>query len=72
VLTTSGARPIPVEPIIVEELEVDSTRRWLQVALLLLLLGTLVFSGYWLKTQQSSSNDAPAPVELEGEDSHAE
>jgi len=72
VLTTSGARPIPVEPIVVEELEVDSTRRWLQVALLLLLLGTLVFSGYWLKTQQSSSNEAPAPAELEGDDSHAE
>ncbi len=68
--TTSGARPIPVEPIVVEELEVDPTRRWLQVALLLLLLGTLVFSGYWLKTQQS--NGAAVPAELEGGETNAE
>lgn len=65
VLTTSSAHPIPVEPIVVEELEVNSTRRWLQVALLLLLLGTLVFSGYWWKTQRGS-NEAAVPVDLEG------
>ena len=55
VLSTSGARPIPIEPIVIEEL--DANRRWLQITLLLILLGTLVFSGYWWRAQ-TTPNDA--------------
>ena len=37
------------------ELDVGANRRWLQIALLLTLLGTLVFSGYWWKAQTRQS-----------------
>ncbi len=53
ILSTSGARPIPVAPVLVEEPSADSNLRWRQLALLLILLGSLVFSGYWWKSQLS-------------------
>jgi len=59
-LSTSGARPIPIEPIVIEELDVGANRRWLQIALLLTLLGTLVFSGYWWKAQTRQNEAIPA------------
>ena len=46
VLSTSGARPIPIAPVVVEELQ-SNNRHWLRIALLLTLLGTLVLSAYW-------------------------
>jgi hypothetical protein len=45
ILSTSGARPIPIEPVVIEELDAGTRRHWVQIALLLTLLGTLVFSG---------------------------
>ena len=59
-LSTSGARPIPIEPIVIEELDAGANRRWLQIALLLTLLGALVFSGYWWKAQTRQNEAIPA------------
>jgi len=64
ILSTSGARPIPVEPIVIEELDPDADRRWLQIALLLVLLGALAFSGYWWKAQARPFEN-PAPLGLD-------
>jgi hypothetical protein len=71
VLSTSGARPIPIEPIVIEELDEDTNRRWLQIALLLTLLGTLVFSGYWWKAQ-TRQNEAQVPLGLDPNAQHGE
>jgi len=70
-LSTSGARPIPIEPIVIEELDVGANRRWLQIALLLTLLGTLVFSGYWWKAQTRQSEAIP-PLGLDSSAQHGE
>ena len=59
VLSTSGARPIPIAPVVVEEADLHANRRWVQLALLLMLLGTLVFSGYWLKAQTGRAELQP-------------
>ncbi len=71
VLSTSGARPIPIEPIVIEELDADTRRRWLQIALLLVLLGTLVFSGYRWKAQ-TSPNETTVPLGPDPAAQHAE
>jgi serine/threonine protein kinase len=60
VLSTSGARPIPIPPTVIEEL--DSNRSWVQIALLLALLGTLVFSGYWWTAQTAPAETTPSFV----------
>jgi serine/threonine protein kinase len=64
ILSTSGARPIPVEPIVIDEIDSDANRRWLQIALLLILLGTLVFSGYWWRAQ-TRPIESPVPFGLD-------
>jgi len=64
ILSTSGARPIPVDPIVIEEVDPDTNRRWLQLALLLILLGTLVFSGYWWRAQTRPIEN-PVPLGLD-------
>jgi serine/threonine protein kinase len=69
VLSTSGARPIPIPPVVVEELDLDANRRWVQLALLLILLGTLVFSGYWLEAQTGGA-EPHAPAALTPESNH--
>ena len=67
VLSTSGARPIPIAPVIVEEIDSEANRRWVQLTLLLILLGTLVFSGYWLEAQTNRAEPAsPATLDVEG------
>jgi len=71
ILSTSGARPIPIEPVVIEELDVGTNRRWLQLALLLILLGTLVFSGYWWKAQTSPPEATP-PMGLDSNAQHGE
>ena len=71
VLSTSGARPIPIQPVRVEELGGDSGRGWLQIALLLMLLGTLVFSGYWWKSQ-TNPNEATSPFGLDPDAQHGD
>ena len=71
VLSTSGARPIPIEPIVIEELDAGSRRSWRQIALLLTLLGTLVFSGYWWKAQ-TGPIEPTAPVGLDPNAQHGE
>jgi serine/threonine protein kinase len=60
VLSTSGARPIPVGPTMVEERSERGERHWLQLLLLLILLGTLVLSGYWFEARRSP-NEWTAP-----------
>ena len=71
VLSTSGARPIPVQPVRVDELRSDSNLRWRQITLLLVLLGSLVFSGFWWKSQLSPNRTtlplAPDPAEEHGQ-----
>ncbi|KPK15057.1 MAG: hypothetical protein AMJ62_10750 [Myxococcales bacterium SG8_38] len=66
ILSTSGARPIPIRPTRTEEPDTGATRGWLQLLLLLILLGTLAFSGYWLHVRKGSEQ-SPAPVGLEPE-----
>ncbi|MGB8329056.1 MAG: serine/threonine-protein kinase [Polyangiales bacterium] len=61
ILSTSGARPIPVEPIVIEEIDPDADRRWVQITLLLILLGALVFSGYWWRAK-TRPLDSAVPV----------
>jgi serine/threonine protein kinase len=65
VLTTSGARPIPIAPVVIEELDTNK-RQWLRLTLLLILLGVLVFSGYWYEAQ-TSTTERPVPFGLEPE-----
>jgi serine/threonine protein kinase len=71
VLSTSGARPIPIEPIVIEELDSDSKRSWVQLTLLLILLGTLVFSGYWWKAQ-TTPNETTVPFVLDPNAQHGD
>jgi len=60
ILSTSGARPIPIEPIVIEALDDESKRHWLRIVLLLVLLGTLVFAGYWWKFPIRATDPAPS------------
>jgi serine/threonine-protein kinase len=60
VLSVSVARPRPREPIIVQDATSEATRHWVRIALLLSLLGTLVFSGYWWKGQRGANQQAPS------------
>jgi serine/threonine-protein kinase len=70
VLSSSGARPVPVPPTVVKDGSPGVKRHWLQLLLLLLLLGTLVFSGYWIEA--SKSIDEPTvPRGLEPGAEHA-
>jgi len=71
ILSTSGARPIPIEPVVIEELDPDRNRSWQLVALLLILLGTLVFGGYWWKVQ-TTPNEAMSPLGLDTNAQHGE
>lgn len=71
VLSTSGARPVPIEPIVIEALDEGDGRRWLQITLLLILLGTLVFSGYWWKSQ-TRPNETTVPLGLDPNAQHVE
>ena len=67
VLSTSGARQRPVAPIVIEELDPETDRLWVQLLLLLLLLGTLVFAGYWYRGQRtaiSATQDAALQAEV--------
>ncbi|MEM7135494.1 MAG: protein kinase [Myxococcota bacterium] len=64
VLSTSGARPRPTPgkpPIVIEGPSGDATRRWIQIGLLLVVLGALVVSGHWW-TRQSGANPEAAPT----------
>jgi hypothetical protein len=70
VLSTSGARPIPIAPVVVEELD-GSRRDGVRLGLLLVLLGTLVFSGYWYRAQVIPTDSNP-PLGLTPESSRAE
>jgi serine/threonine-protein kinase len=56
VLSTSGARPIPIKPVRVDELRSDRTLRWRQITLLSILLASLLFAGYWWDARRSASN----------------
>ena len=61
---SSGPRPIPVQPIRTEQI-VHEDRRRIRLTLLLILLGTLLFSGYWQRRQTTPSE--AAPIELQPE-----
>lgn len=68
-LSTSGARPIPIAPVVVDQRDLDTKHHWVRLALLLALLGTLLFAGYWLEAQGDSTEaQVPAPLGLESSD----
>jgi|GEM_PF-1437452 len=71
ILSTSGPRPIPIKPIVIEELAADNRRQWLRIGLLLVLLGTLVLSGYWWKSQ-TGRHEATVPSGLDPQAEHGE
>jgi len=71
ILSTSGARPIPVQPIHLQELGSDSNSRWRQIALLLILLGSLVVSGYRWKSERSP-NATALPLGLDPGGEHGQ
>jgi len=62
VVSISSGRPLPSEPIVVEDLHGQQNRRWRQIALLLLLLGSLVSSGYWWKAQLDPGRNTAVPT----------
>ena len=66
ILSTSGARPIPIAPVVVEERDMNPDRHWVRLALLLMLLGTLGFAGYSLKAQRDQA-EPPVLLGLEPE-----
>jgi hypothetical protein len=51
VLSTSGARPIPISPVIVEEPLTTRRPHRLRLVLLLILLGALALSTYWYEAR---------------------
>ena len=64
VLRISAARPVPADPVLIERRSSGSNRRWVQITLLLMLLGSLVSSGFWWKAQLSPDNvTAPAAAD---------
>ena len=69
VLSTSGARPIPIEPVVLEEIDPQTNRRLVQVAILLALLAALMSAGYWLESRKSHSPAGVAPT-TEAERAH--
>jgi serine/threonine-protein kinase len=71
ILSTSGARPIPIKPTVIEDIGYDPNRSWRQITLLLILLGTLVFSGYWWKAQ-IRPNETTTPFVLDPDAQHGE
>jgi serine/threonine-protein kinase len=71
VLTTAGARPIPIAPIVIEELDPRLNRSWRQLTLLLILLGTLVFSGYWWKAH-TAPHETTVPFVLDPNAPHGD
>jgi len=64
VLSTSGARPIPIAPVVIEKLDIDADRHWVRLALLLMLLGAIGFAGYSLKAQRDQA-DSQIPLGLD-------
>jgi len=64
VVSTSGARPIPIKPIQLEQLRSNRSVRWRQITLLSILLGSLVFAGYWWDARRSP-NDTTLPLGLD-------
>lgn len=66
ILSTSGARPIPIAPLVIEERDMHANRQWVRLALLLMLLGTLGFAGHWLKAQSEAAG-SQAPLGLGSE-----
>ncbi|MGB5193597.1 MAG: protein kinase [Polyangiales bacterium] len=64
ILSTSGARPIPIAPVIVEPRDLGAERHWVRLALLLMLLGALAFLGYRLSAQNGAAgSEAPQGLE---------
>jgi len=71
VLSTSGARPIPIKPVRVDELRSERTLRWRQITLLSILLASLVFAGYWWDERRSPNALSP-PLGLDPGAEHGE
>ena len=69
ILSTSGARPIPIPPVVVDEIDLHTNRRLFQITLLLLLLGALAFAGYAL-APKSGPGEHPEPGVLQAEHSN--
>lgn len=71
VLSVSAPRPRPKAPIVVQDATSEATRHWMQIVLLLLLLGALVFSGYWWKEQRGANQGTP-PYDIVSATAHAD
>lgn len=71
VVSTSGARPIPIKPVRLEELAANRSVRWRQITLLSILLGSLLFAGYWWDARRSP-NDTTLPLGLDPGAEHGE
>ena len=54
--------PFRVPPVGAREANPERTKRWYQIALLLLLLASLFFTGLWWKIRQQSS-ETPSPID---------
>ena len=67
ILKSSAPRPVPVPPVVVEEV-VHDDRRPVRLTLLLILLGGLVFSGYWYRKQTAPGEASPLGVKPETSD----
>ena len=66
ILSTSGVRPIPIERVVLEEVDPRTNRRLVQVALLLMLLAALMSAGYWLKSKKGDRGSrTPSVTEVE-------
>ncbi|MGB5811690.1 MAG: protein kinase [Polyangiales bacterium] len=66
VLSVSGARPRPNPPrapLIIEHQGVDTRRYWLQIAVLLAVLGIMVVAAHWWTRQSGASPEATPAAE---------
>jgi hypothetical protein len=71
ILSSSGARPIPIKPVQVEDIRYDRMLRWRQIALLSILFGSLLFAGYWWDSRRST-NDTTLPLVPDPSAAHGE
>ncbi|MBT8469420.1 MAG: hypothetical protein KJN97_11800, partial [Deltaproteobacteria bacterium] len=64
IVSTSGARPIPIDPVQVGERGSNRSLRWRQITLLSVLLASLLFAGYWWEAGRGGK-DSTLPLGLD-------
>lgn len=65
ILRSAAPHPRPAAPMIPERADSQPERRWLQLALLLLLLGALVSLGFWQKAYRDGAPSLESQLHLE-------